>query len=243
MAIPTLARTPDSVATAARTSRHTAIVRITHWLTALAFLALLFTGIEILISHPRFYWGETGNVLTPPLFQLHIPSSREIVPTGYPYVLEDHNGSGRYLHFEAAWLAVLTGALYLIYGLFNGHFRKNLLPARRDLSSRGFLSKLKSLRDSDAASYNVFQRLTYLAVIFVLFPLVIWTGLAMSPAIDSVFPHAVTLLGGRQSARTLHFFVSFLLAAFFLIHIVMVAVSGFRGRMRAMIAGGASESR
>lgn len=239
----TLARASDSALSGARTSRHSAIVRITHWLTVVAFLALLLTGVEILISHPRFYWGETGTVLTPPLFQLHIPSSRDTVPTGYKYVLPDQNGWSRYLHFQAAWLAVLTGLLYLIYGLLRGHFRKHLLPARRDLSWRNLLSKLKSPRDADAASYNVLQRLTYLAVIFVLFPLVIWTGLAMSPAIDSAFPHAVTLLGGRQSARTLHFFVSILLAAFFLLHIGMVAITGFRGRMRAMTTGQTLESR
>jgi thiosulfate reductase cytochrome b subunit len=243
MANSTLARASDSALSAAGALRHSAIVRITHWLTVIAFLALLLSGIEILISHPRFYWGETGNVLTPPLFQLHIPSSRDLVPTGYGYVLPDQNGWSRYLHFEAAWLAILTGLLYFASGSLRGHFRRNLLPARDDLSWQAVLSKLASPRDSDAGSYNVLQRLTYLAVIFVLFPLVIWTGLAMSPAIDSAFPHAVTLLGGRQSARTLHFFVSILLAAFFLLHIVMVAVTGFRGRMRAMITGHTQDSR
>jgi thiosulfate reductase cytochrome b subunit len=72
-------------------------------------------------------------------------------------------------------------------------------------------------------------------VIFVLFPLVIWTGLALSPAFDSAFPVAVNLLGGRQSARTLHFFVSGALVLFLVVHIAMVALSGFRSRMRAMI--------
>jgi Ni,Fe-hydrogenase I cytochrome b subunit len=92
--------------------RHTAVVRATHWITTICFLALLVSGIEILISHPRFYWGEAGNVLTPPLFKLPIPSSRAAVPTGYGYVLPDQNGWSRYLHFQAAWLAVLTGLLY-----------------------------------------------------------------------------------------------------------------------------------
>src|SRR5438270_7251737 len=84
--------------------RHSALVRVTHWITALCFLALLVTGIEILISHPRFYWGETGNVLTPPLFKLPLPSSRATVPTGYGFVLPDQNGWSRYLHFQAAWV-------------------------------------------------------------------------------------------------------------------------------------------
>src|SRR5207302_9484073 len=107
-------------ATAVR-SRHSAVVRVTHWITILSFLALLVSGVEILISHPRFYWGETGNVLTPPLFKLPIPASRATVPTGYRYVLRDQNGWSRYLHFQAAWVVVLTGLVYVIFGLLKGH--------------------------------------------------------------------------------------------------------------------------
>src|SRR5215510_7255509 len=121
---------------AARTDapRHTALVRVTHWLTTLCFLALLVSGLEIVVSHPRFYWGESGNVLTPALFSFPIPSSRSAVPTGYGYVLPDQNGWSRYLHFEAAWGLVLTGSVYLLYGLVSGHFRKNLLPRTVDRS-------------------------------------------------------------------------------------------------------------
>jgi len=93
-------------------------------------------GSGILISHPRFYWGETGNVNTPALFKIPIPSSRNTVPTGYGYVLPDQNGWSRYLHFEAAWVAVLTGLLYGTFGFFQGHFRRNLLPAPSDLSPK-----------------------------------------------------------------------------------------------------------
>jgi thiosulfate reductase cytochrome b subunit len=232
-----------AVPVSAVTSRHSALVRVTHWITFLCFLALLVSGIEIAISHPRFYWGETGNVLTTPLFQLPIPSSRSLVQTGYGYVLPDQNGWSRYLHFQAAWIAVITGLLYVIYGLFSGHFRKNLLPSGADLSWRALSSdianhlRFKRPSVSEAWSYNVLQRLTYLVVIFVLFPLVIWTGLAMSLAFVSAFPATVTLLGGQQSARTLHFFVSIALVLFLLVHVVMVCVAGFRNRMRAMITG------
>ena len=226
------------------TSRHSAVVRITHWITTLCFLVLLVTGVEILISHPRFYWGEEGNVLTPPLFTLPIPSSRATVPTGYGYVLPDQNGWSRYLHFQAAWLVVWTGLLYSSFGLLKGHFRRNLFPGRADLSWQELSLviarhlRLSPASEADAASYNVLQRLTYLTVIFVLFPLVIWTGLAMSPAIASVFPSAVAVLGGQQSARTIHFLVSVFLLLFFLVHVVMVWLSGFRNRMRTMIIGG-----
>ncbi len=225
------------------TPRHSAVIRATHWITTLCFFALLVTGIEIVISHPRFYWGEAGNVLTPSLFELPIPASRSSVPTGYGFVLPDQNGWSRYLHFQAAWVAVLTGLLYVISGLFTRHFRKNLLPASADLSPRALSTvianhlRFKPPDEAEAWSYNALQRLTYLFVIFVLFPLVIWTGLAMSPAIASAFPAAVTALGGQQSARTIHFFVSLFLLLFLVVHIVMVCVAGFRKRTRAMITG------
>lgn len=92
-------------------------------------------------------------------------------------------------------------------------------------------------KENDTLSYNVLQRLSYLAVIFVLVPLVTWTGLALSPAFNAAFPAAVTVLGGRQSARTLHFFVSASLLLFLIVHVVMVLMSEFGSRMRAMITG------
>jgi thiosulfate reductase cytochrome b subunit len=222
--------------------RHAAVVRVTHWITTIAFFALLLSGAEIVISHPRFYWGETGNVGMHPLFTIPIPASRNTVPTGYSYMLPDQNGWSRSLHFQAAWAAVLTGLVYALFGLWSGHFRKDLLPAPADRKLRAFWEVIaKYLRRTppdDAHSYNVMQRTAYLIVIFFLFPLVIWTGLAMSPAFDSAVPAAVNVLGGRQSARTLHFFVSAFLLLFVVVHVVMVVLAGFRTRMRAMITGG-----
>ncbi len=224
-------------------SRHSAVVRVTHWISTLCFFALLITGGEILISHPRFYWGETGNVLTPPLFSLPIPASRVMVPTGYGYVLPDQNGWSRALHFEAAWIVAFTGFVYVIAGLVTRHFRRNLVPGANEISWRAFASVIaKHLRlerppEDEMRSYNPVQKLTYLLVIAVLFPLVIWTGLAMSPAFVSVIPGTAAWLGGQQSARTIHFFVSLLLVAFLLIHVTKISFEGFRVRMRAMITG------
>jgi thiosulfate reductase cytochrome b subunit len=226
-----------------RTARHSAVVRVTHWLTFICFVALLVTGVEIVISHPRFYWGETGNVNMRPLFTIPIPSSRDTVPTGYGYVMPDQNGWSRYLHFQTAWALVLTGLVYGIFGLWTGHFRKNLVPARGQRSWRAHWERMmRYLRRAppdaeETRSYNVLQRTAYIIVIFVLFPLVIWTGLALSPSFDSAFPAAVNLLGGRQSARTLHFFVSAALVLFLLVHVTMIVISGFGSRMRAMITG------
>lgn len=226
--------------------RHTFLVRLTHWLTTLAFVALLVTGAELIISHPRFYWGEVGNDNTTPLFTIHIPASRNLVPTGYNYVLPDQNGWSRYLHFQSAWLLLFTGFIYLLVGFFSGHFRRNLLPALSDISPRQLANslferlRLKRPSPQDAWSYNALQRVSYLVVIFLLFPLIIWTGLAMSPSFVSAIPSAVNTLGGQQSARTLHFILSVLLVLFLLVHVFMVILAGFRSRMRAMITGRAA---
>jgi thiosulfate reductase cytochrome b subunit len=227
-----------------KTVRHAALVRVTHWLTAVAFLVLLFTGCEIILTHPRFYWGETGNVTMKPLFKIPVPSSRDTVPTGYNFVLPDWNGWGRALHFEAAWLLVFTALVYGVWGLWTGHFRRNLLPERGDWSWRAFWRDLwRSPRDkTGAATYNVVQRVAYFGVIFFLFPMVIWTGLALSPTFNAAFPWFVDVLGGRQSARTLHFFITIALTLFLVVHVTMVAMSGFRAKMRGMITGHGVES-
>src|SRR5208283_1976724 len=146
------------------TARHSALVRVTHWITTLCFLALLVSGVEILISHPRFYWGEAGNIHTPTLFKIPIPSSRSSVPTGYKYVLPDQNGWSRYLHFQSAWILVLTGLLYAIAIFFTGHLRRNLLPSKSDLSWRALSAEIfdhlrfKRPGPAEAWSYNTLQR-------------------------------------------------------------------------------------
>jgi thiosulfate reductase cytochrome b subunit len=230
-----------------RRLRHGLLVRVMHWIVTLAFLALLVSGLEIVLSHPRFYWGETGNVNTPVLFKIPVPSSRNLVPTGYGYVLPDQNGWSRYLHFQSAWVFVLTGLLYVGAGLLVGHFRRNLVPASAEVTPKRLAGKIwESLRlrrpgAQEVWSYNALQRMTYLVVIFVLAPLIIWTGLAMSPAFVSVVPSAVNILGGQQSARTLHFVVTLALLAFLLVHVLMVVLAGFGSRMRAMITGRVEE--
>jgi thiosulfate reductase cytochrome b subunit len=235
--------------TVVATSRHARFVRFTHWLTTIAFLALLVSGIEVLLSHPRFYWGEVGNVNTTPLFSIPVPSSRGTVPTGYGFVLPDQNGWSRYLHFQAAWLVLITGLVYLIAGLRTGHFRRNLVPTASDRSWRALRATVaEHLRFTasafgDPSSYNALQRISYLVVVFVLFPLVIWTGLAMAPGFTAVFPWSVISLGGRQSARTLHFLVTIALVLFTIVHVTMIILAGFRSRVGAMITGAAEAQR
>jgi thiosulfate reductase cytochrome b subunit len=138
---------------------------------------------------------------------------------------------------------VLNGMVYVFSGLGGRHFRRDLLPSRANLAWGNVVRvasnhlRLKRPGADESYSYNVLQRLTYLGVVFVLFPLIVLTGLAMSPAITSVFPALVTGFGGQQSARTIHFFVASLLVVFLFVHVAMVFRAGFIGRMRAMITG------
>src|SRR5712692_9718047 len=98
----------SAVPTTTVISRHSALVRITHWITTLCFFALLISGVEIVISHPRFYWGETGNDLTPPLFKLPFPAWRALVSTVYVFVLPDQYGWSRYFLFQSDCVVVLN---------------------------------------------------------------------------------------------------------------------------------------
>jgi thiosulfate reductase cytochrome b subunit len=136
---------------------------------------------------------------------------------------------------------VLTGLLYFAYGFTTSHFARSLVPRGGDFG-RNLAAHLRFRRPGpeEAWSYNPVQRVTYLLVIFVLFPLMIWTGLAMSPAFVSAFPAAVSVFGGQQSARTIHFFLTIVLFGFLLVHVGMVWLAGFRNRMRAMVTGRAA---
>lgn len=205
---------------------HSALVRVTHWVNAAAFAALLVSGVAILLAHPRLYWGETGALGAPSVLDLPLPM-----------LLTGQSGWGRYLHFLAAWACVLSGALYLATGVASGRLRRELVPDASDLRrAAAHLRPRRPNHDEDLA-YNPAQRLAYFSVVALLFPAMIWTGLAMSPAITSVAPFLVNVLGGQQSARTLHFVVACALLLFLAGHVLMVALSGFRIRMRAMLTG------
>ena len=216
--------------------RHSALVRITHWIFTLSFFGLVVSGVGIILAHPHFYWGETGSIGTPSLFDLPLPT-----------MLGGPSGWGRSLHFQSAWFAVLSGLLYAISGLLTQHFRKQFLPRRKDLSWHSMraavLDHLRFKRPVETDSYNFIQRLSYLAVVFLFFPLIIITGLAMSPAITSVVPQMVTVFGGYETARTLHFFLADFLVLFLLVHVAMVILGGFKTRMLAMITGRPAASR
>jgi thiosulfate reductase cytochrome b subunit len=148
---------------------------------------------------------------------------------------------GRRWHFFFAWLFVANGLLYAALALFTGHFRRDLVPSRRDIgriahSLRQHL-RLSFPKGEEAKRYNILQRLAYIAVLCGLCPLIILAGVAMSPTLDASYPWLLWLFGGRQSARTIHFVCAFSLLAFTAIHILMVLVSGAWNNLRSMVTG------
>ena len=220
-------------------SRHSAVVRVTHWITTLAFLASACHGSGNSHLSPALLLGGGRQRVEPSVIQtadsglqihrahrlrLRASRSERLEPlSSFPIGLGGRTNR-------------LTVSLFRIR--YRPFTEESASRSRRALASAIVRHlRFRPARAEDAWSYNAVQRLTYLIVIFGLFPLVIWTGLAMSPAIASAIPAAVTILGGQQSARTLHFFVSVLLVLFLVIHVVMVALSGFRNRMGAMVTG------
>ena len=238
---------------------HARWVRISHGIATVSFVTLAFTGFVILMAHPRLYWGEVGNDLTPALIEL--PISRNYQHGGWDkaspffadapgpitanrtYEIFNQNGWGRSLHFLAAWWLVLPGAMYLLSGIFGGHFRAHIWPKAKELAPhlvwRDVLDHLR-LRIAPATGgpdYGLLQKCAYSFVIFVAAPLMVLTGLAMSPAVTAGFPILLRLFGGYQSARTVHFFTFVALLLFVSAHLVMVIKSGFKRQVRAMTVG------
>jgi thiosulfate reductase cytochrome b subunit len=214
--------------------RHSAVTRATHWINALALALLLMSGLQIFNAHPALYWGDIST-FDAPLFApgefpgwATIPSYQSLA-------------AGRLWHFFFAWVLVINGALYIIASLASGHLRGDLIPSWAEIAAIGRSIaehiRLHFPKGEEARRYNVIQQLAYLAVIFGLLPLVILTGLCMSPQLNAAFPWLPELFGGRQSARTLHLIAAAGLFGFFIIHIVMVVLSGFWNNMRSMITG------
>src|SRR5262245_1686034 len=182
---------------------HAGWVRVCHWMIAVSLLTLVFSGIEILMVHPRLYWGEAGNDLTPALLEL--PISRNYKHGGYEastpffdgaaspvtasrtYDIFNQNGWGRSLHFLAAWWLVLPGLIYVLTGVLGGHFRAHVWPRASELAPRSVwrdvVNHVRMLIPAPAGGphYGVLQKAAYSLVIFVAAPLMLLTGLAMSP--------------------------------------------------------------
>ena len=240
-------------------TRHKGWVKVSHWIVTISFLLLTFSGVVILMCHPRLYWGEAGNDLTPALFELPISKNYQHggweksdaffsvagspVTAGRNFDIFNQNGWGRSLHFLSAWFLVTAGLVYLLTGIITRHFKNNLLPKRTEIGKAAVWQDMVNhlhMRIPAATSgphYGFLQKTTYLFVIFILLPVAVLTGFTMSPAITAAYPFLLKIFFGAQSARTIHFFASVSLVLFLLVHVIMVIRSGFLKQIKAMTIG------
>ena len=214
--------------------RHAWPVRLTHWINALTIFIMVGSGLNIFNAHPRLYWGQAGADFDKPFLALKGFPSWITLPS-YTDLAD-----ARHWHFFFAWILVVNGALYLAWSLGSRHILRDLWPTATDLRAvpRSIVDhiKLKHPTGEAAKRYNVLQRLAYLGLLLLVIGMVL-TGLCMSPGFDAFAPWLVAGLGGRQSARTLHFLFAFTIVLFIVVHLVEVALAGPINEVRSMITG------
>jgi len=219
--------------------RHALWVRVCHWVLALSVLTLAYSGFYILMAHPRLYWGEVGNDLTPawlelPLNDNHQPEAwqqtvtfealaNKPISASRTNEIFNQNGWARSLHFLAGWFFAVAGALYFALGLITKHVSRDLWP--------------RGVGQAGAGPYSLLQRWAYTGVAFVVLPFMVLAGFAMSPQVVAAFPVLHDVFGGHQSARTLHFFGFVVLVVFVVVHVARLIMTGFGWKTRAMIVG------
>lgn len=223
--------------------RHTLATRLWHWTTAISVIILLGSGLMILNAHGQLYWGEYGANYDQPWFKLIWFFDTARVP-GWLTIPSSYNlALARRWHLFFALVLGFALLAYMVVSLINRHFQRDLRIRRSELSRGHLIADLKShlaLRFHDPENpraYNIFQKISYAGVIFVLLPLVIFTGLAMSPGMNAAWPWLLDIFGGRQSARSIHFIVAMLLAGFIIVHLALVILAGPLNEVRSMLTG------
>lgn len=217
--------------------RHAMATRIWHWVNAIAIFILIGSGLGISNAHPHLYWGSYGanfdySWFAPP----HFPSWLTI-PGQYNLALS------RRWHLFFALVLAFGLLAFMIASLVNRHFQRDMRVKAGDLKPRTLLHDIKehlAFRFHDPAhpgAYNVLQKLAYVAVIFVMLPLVVLTGLAISPGMDAAWPWLLQLFGGRQSARSIHFLCMGGISLFVVIHLILVILAGVGNELRSIITG------
>jgi thiosulfate reductase cytochrome b subunit len=247
----------DKPAETTRTG-HAVWVRLCHWVLAASVLTLAYSGVVILMAHPRLYWGETGNDLTRAWIEL--PLGRNYMHGGWAaplrffsdagpvsrvrtYDIFNQNGWARSLHFLFAWLFAAALGLYLAIGLASGHLRRTVVPSAGELAPSHLAADLAAHlhlplpRRPAGPPYNLLQKLAYAGVVVIALPVMVLSGLAMSPAVNAAWPMLGAMFGGTQSARSIHFLFLCALALFLAVHLTMVILTGFWRQLRAITWG------
>ena len=241
-------------------------IRFWHWLNAFSVIVMLMSGLMIFNAHPMLYWGQYGaNQDTPwleigsddgagylRLGQVTIATTGVLGISGeneraFPALVTIPSSydlaAARQWHFAFAWVLVIPGLLFWLWGLASRHVQRDLVPTRQELRPRHIWqdirnhARLRFPKGEAARRYNILQKLSYVGVIFGLLPTMVLTGLTMSPGMDAAWPWLLDLFGGRQSARSVHFICAGLLVAFIVVHLLMVVLAGPVNELRSMITG------
>jgi Ni/Fe-hydrogenase b-type cytochrome subunit len=219
--------------------RHCLPTRIWHWVNAITIFVMIMSGLMILNAHPRLYWGQFGANFD----HAWISFGNRPFPSWATIPSSYNLAAARIWHFAFAWVLVIGLIAFLLTSLWNRHVQRDLAPRRGELAPKHVWQDIKDHarlnfpKGEAALRYNVLQKISYLAVIFVFIPLMILTGLAMSPSMDAAWPWLLDLFGGRQSARSIHFIVAASILGFIIVHLVMVVLAGPINEIWSMISG------
>lgn len=217
--------------------RHRLSTRVWHWTNAVTLYVMVASGLGIFNAHPRLYWGHYGANFDAAWLQLERFPGWMTLPSSYSLAMS------RRWHLAFALLLAFSLLAYMLWSLVNRHIKRDLAFRKGELAPTHIWQDIKDharLRfptGAAALNYNVLQKASYIGVIFVLLPVMIATGLCMSPGFGAAAPWLVDFFGGRQSARSIHFIGMWLLVAFFIVHMAMVLLAGPFNEVRSMITG------
>ena len=216
--------------------RHALSTRVWHWLNLLCVVVLFMSGLTISNAHRRLYWGDWGFEASQAWLMVPRFPDWMTIPGYYSLAV------ARDWHILTAWPFALGLLFMWIAMMINRHFKRDIVTKPREWRPsaiwRDVVEHLKLNFDHHERKYNFLQKLAYGLVLGVFLPMMIFTGISISPGMEPTFGWLVDLLGGRQSARSLHFIFAFAIAGFFIVHVLLVILSGPIRQMRDMITGG-----
>ena len=219
--------------------RHRLSTRLWHWINLLALVILFMSGLNISNAHPWLYWGQWGFQPNHAWLAVHRWPDWVLIPGYY------NLAAARDWHLLFAWVFAVGLLLYTLIALANGHFRRDIVTRRREWRWQEIRADIAAHLRLDfhhgEGKYNFLQKLAYGVVIFILLPLMIFTGITMSPGMDANWHWLLAIFGGRQSARSIHFICAWTLVGFLVLHIALVLLSGPVRQVREMITGGRIE--
>jgi Ni/Fe-hydrogenase b-type cytochrome subunit len=215
--------------------RHRLSTRIWHWINAVTVFVMLMSGLTISNAHPWLYWGDYG--FAPSTAWLALPRfpGWMTLPTTYNLAV------ARHWHLAFAWVFAIGLLIFMIRSLINGHFRGDVALSKDEVAPKHLWADIRKHARLDfhdpQGRYNPLQKITYVLVLFIMLPLLILTGLTLSPGMNAAWPWLLDLFGGRASARSIHFIAATGIGLFIVVHLILVLLAGPINEIRSMITG------